>query len=173
MQISELPPTNPQQLRALLARKSLADARQRGAVGQLLHLAETDVLALQHLARTGAMTPSQLGAQLRLTSGGTTALVQRLERAAYVRREPHPEDRRSTLLRLTEAAEREAGGLYAPLVSDLDALASALDEGERAALRTFLEQVAELGERHADELARAAGAKRPQIPRVPVPGLWA
>jgi DNA-binding MarR family transcriptional regulator len=162
-----------EELRAMLARKSLADARHRGAVARLLGVAESDVLALQHLARAGALTPSQLGVQLRLTSGGTTALVQRLERAGYVRREPHPEDRRSTLLRLTDAAEREAGALYAPLVRDLDEAAAALGESEREAVRAFLEHVAALGERHADELARAAGAKRPLIPRVPVPGLWA
>ena len=27
--------------------------------------------------------------------------------------------------------------------------------------------------RHADELARAAAAERPDVPRVPTPGLWA
>jgi DNA-binding MarR family transcriptional regulator len=157
----------------LLARKSLADARHRGAAARLLGLTESDVLALQHLAWAGAMTPSQLGAQLRLTSGGTTALVQRLARLSYVRREPHPEDRRSTLLRLTPEAERDAGALYAPLVRDLDDVASALDDAARAAVAAYLARVAALAEERAGELARAADAERPQIPRVPVPGLWA
>jgi DNA-binding MarR family transcriptional regulator len=160
-------------LRALLARKSLADARQRGATARLLGLTESDVLALQHLAWAGALTPSRLGAQLRLTSGGTTALVQRLARLGYVAREPHPQDRRSTLLRLTPEAERDAGELYAPLVRDLDAAASALDPGEREAVAAYLARIADLAEERAGELARAADAERPRIPRVPVPGLWA
>jgi DNA-binding MarR family transcriptional regulator len=163
----------PEAVRALLARKSLADARHRGALARLLRLADTDVLAIQHLAWAGSLTPSRLGAQLRLTSGGTTALVQRLERMAYVVREPHPEDRRSTLLRLTEQAERDAGELYAPLVRDLDAAVEELDDGAREAVAAFLAEIASIGERHAEELARAADAERPQIPRVPVPGLWA
>jgi DNA-binding MarR family transcriptional regulator len=169
------PPTptiTPQALRALLARKSLADARQRGALARLLRLTDSDVLAIQHLAWAGSLTPSQLGAQLRLTSGGTTALVQRLERRSFVTRESHPGDKRSTLVRLTPQAEREAGELYAPFVRDLDAAAEALDDDARETVAGFLDQVAALAERHADELARAADAERPPIPGVPMPGLW-
>ncbi len=162
-----------QAIRAFLARKSLADTRQRGAVASLLKLTETDVLAMQHLAWAGALTPSRLAAQLRLTSGGTTALVQRLERLSYVSREPHPEDRRSTLVRLSPAGEREAAELYAPLVGELDAAAESLGEDERAVVAGYLARVAELAEAHADELVRSADLERPQLPSVPVPGLWA
>lgn len=165
--------STPEALRALLARKSLADARHRGALARLLHLTETDVLAIQHLAWAGALTPGQLAAQLRLTSGGTTAVLQRLERVGYVAREPHPEDRRSTVLRLTPEAERAAGELYAPLVRAIDAAAGDLAGEARESVAAFLRVVAELGEHHADELVRAAEAGRPRIPRVPVPGLWA
>src|SRR4051812_28344949 len=150
-QTSERLPSNAA-LRGLLARKSLADARQRAAAARLLGLGESDVLAIQHLAWAGALTPGQLGAQLRLTSGGTTALIHRLTRLDYVVREPHPGDRRSTLLRLTPKAEQEAGALYAPLVAELDGIAGGAEDGVLA----LLEAIAEAAERHADELARAA-----------------
>jgi DNA-binding MarR family transcriptional regulator len=168
-QINQQTPRNAP-LRGLLARKSLADARQRAAAARLLGVNESDVLAIQHLAWAGALTPGQLGAQLRLTSGGTTALVQRLTRLSYVMREPHPEDRRSTLLRLTPEAERDAGALYAPLVAELDEIADRLGGDE--ALRV-LEAIAEAAEQHADELARAADADGPPVPSIPTPGLWA
>src|SRR2546423_6062548 len=87
-------------VRSALARKALADARYRGALARVLGLIDSEVLAIQHLAREGALTSRQLGALLRLTSGGTTALVQRLERLGYVERAPNPRDRRSTLLQL-------------------------------------------------------------------------
>jgi DNA-binding MarR family transcriptional regulator len=164
--------TDPESLRASLARKALADSRQRSAAAALLRLTETDVLALQHLAWAGALTPGRLSEQLRLTSGGTTALVQRLERGGYVAREPHPEDKRSTLLRLSDSGRRRAEELYAPLVGDLDEAAAALDEPEREIVARFLAQVAEIGEAHALRLARRAELRRPQVPRVPVPGLW-
>ena len=171
-QISERTPRNAA-LRGLLARKSLADARQRAAAARMLGLSESDVLAIQHLAWAGALTPGQLGAQLRLTSGGTTALVQRLLRLSYVAREPHPEDRRSTLLRLTPEAERDAGALYAPLVGALDEIAAGLDEEAAEGALDLLDAIAATAERHADALAHAADSERPRVPRVPAPGLWA
>ena len=165
--------TDPESLRASLARKALADSRQRAAAAALLRLTETDVLALQHLAWAGALTPSRLSEQLRLTSGGTTALIQRLERGGFVTREPHPEDRRSWLLRLSENGQRRAAELYAPLVRELDEAAAALGEPEREIVAAFLAKVAEIGEAHALKLARSAELERPHVPRVPVPGLWA
>ena len=36
----------------------------------------------------------------------------------------------------------------------------------------FLERVAEIGETHAEALVRSVERERPQVPSVPVPGLW-
>jgi DNA-binding MarR family transcriptional regulator len=159
-------------IRASLARKSLADTRQRAAAAALLKLSETDVLAMQHLAWAGALTPSELAGRLRLTSGGVTALIHRLERAGYVARGPHPGDRRSLLVRLSEEGRSRAADLYAPLVHELDAAVAALEDSERDVVARFLAHVAELGEAHAVQLQRSAEAQRPPVPRVPVPGLW-
>jgi MarR family multiple antibiotic resistance transcriptional regulator len=160
-------------IRSLLARKALADARYRSALAEVLGVVESDVLAMLHLAREGALTASQLGVLLRLTSGGTTALVQRLERLSYVERLAHPHDRRSSLLRLSALAEAEVGAVYAPLVTELDALVDGLPPAERTAVRGFLERVAAIGERHAQDLVRRAADERPGVAGVPVPGLWA
>ena len=130
------------------------------------------MLALQHLAWAGTLTPSQLARHLQLTSGGTTALIQRLARLDYVTREAHPEDRRSSLVRLSPAGERRAAELYAPLVRDLDAATAELGDAERAVVMAFLARVAAIGEAHAEELIRSAERERPHVPSVPVPGLW-
>jgi DNA-binding MarR family transcriptional regulator len=164
--------SDPEALRAFLARKALADSRQRAAAAALLGLTETDVLALQNLAWAGALTPTELAARLQLTSGGTSALIGRLERAGYVAREPHPDDRRSSLLRLGPDGEARAAELYAPLVRTLDAATGAMEQSERVIVARFLARVAEIGEEHADELVRSVARERPQVPRVPVPGLW-
>jgi DNA-binding MarR family transcriptional regulator len=131
------------------------------------------VLAIQYLAAVGSLTPAQLGERLLLTSGGTTALVQRLERAGHVVREPHAQDRRSVVLRLTSTATREATALFAPLVSELDRLAAELDSEHRAVVRGFIERVADAAERHADDLVRRAESPPPDSVGVPAPGLWA
>jgi DNA-binding MarR family transcriptional regulator len=63
---------------------------------------EFDVLAT--LRRTGEpfeLSPGALGASMMLSSGGTTARLDRLERAGLVRRAADPRDRRGVLVRLT------------------------------------------------------------------------
>jgi DNA-binding MarR family transcriptional regulator len=160
-------------IRHALTRKELAAVRQRAALARLLGLGETDVLAIQHLAVAGRLTSAQLGALLAMTSGGSTALVHRLERAGCVAREPHPHDGRSTLLALTAATEQRVGELLAPLAQRLDELAGALPAGDRETVAEFLRHVAEAGERHADALShRADAAGRPDRGAT-VPTLWA
>jgi|SRR5919202_613800 DNA-binding MarR family transcriptional regulator len=163
----------PQSIRRALTRKALAATRHRTAAGRMLGLNESEVLALQHLGLAGRLTPSALGARLGLTSGGTTALVQRLERAGHVARESHPHDGRSTLLRLTPRTEERATEAFAPLVAELDRLAAELSDGDRTVVASFLSRVAEAAERHAEDAARAADARTRAAIGEPVPGLWA
>jgi DNA-binding MarR family transcriptional regulator len=163
----------PESIRASLNRKALASARQRAALSRVLGLQESDVLAIQHLARAGYLTSTQLASLLGLSSGGVTALVHRLERAGCVRRAPNPRDRRSTLLQLTPAIERRAGEALAPLVAELDALIDGLGAADRRRIDSFLASVAEISERHADELARRAEARERSDVSSRVPALWA
>lgn len=64
---------------------------------------EFDVLAA--LRRSGApyeLTPTNLFEITMMSSGGMTARLDRLERMGLVARRPNPDDRRGTLVRLTE-----------------------------------------------------------------------
>ncbi|MEN3283522.1 MAG: hypothetical protein V7607_4662 [Solirubrobacteraceae bacterium] len=160
-------------IRAALHRKALADARQRAALARRLGLTDSEVLAVQHLARAGELTPGQLGSLLQLSSGGTTALIQRLERAGHVSRHAHPHDRRSAVVHLTPAIAARAADAWAPFVSEIDALAAELSESEREVVRRFLEGTADAAERHADRLARDADSSAHNALAVPLPALWA
>jgi len=163
----------PKSIRAALNRKALASARHRAIVAERLGLGERELLAVQYVAMAGRMTPAQLGARLRLTSGGVTALVRRLVQAGHLAREPHSHDRRSVVLRLTRETERSAGDVFAPLVRDLDALALALPEDHREVVGAFIAAVADVAEQHAEELAQRTDAASPEALGVPAPGLWA
>jgi DNA-binding MarR family transcriptional regulator len=160
-------------VRAALNRKALADARQRAALARRLGLTENEVLAVQHLARAGELTPGQLGAQLQLSSGGTTAVVHRLQRAGHISRDAHPLDGRSALLRLTPTMEESATEAWAPLVAELEKLAQDLSVSERETVTRFLDRVADAAEQHADRLARDADARAQDALAVPLPALWA
>ena len=77
--------------------------RYREVVADELGIGPTEVVALGLLYHGGPLTPSDLGQRLNLTSGSVTALLDRLEAAAFVTRTPNPDDRRSLLAALTPA----------------------------------------------------------------------
>jgi DNA-binding MarR family transcriptional regulator len=76
--------------------------------------AEFDVLAT--LRRAGVpyeLSPGALAASMMLSTGGTTARLDRLEKAGLAERRPSPTDRRGVLVRLTprgrEVVDRAVG----------------------------------------------------------------
>jgi len=165
---------SPERLRDFQQRRSLASERHRAAMARVLGLSEKEAAAILLLARSGHLTPGQLGSLLSLTSGGVTALTQRLERAGHIRRRPHPVDGRSTVLSAAPAILERARSCMAPLVNDLDAVATQLTSDEQEVVGRFLEEVANVSERHAVRLAESARqAEREQAAVAPDPGLWA
>jgi DNA-binding MarR family transcriptional regulator len=164
---------SPQAIRAALLRKALADARQRSALARRLNLTDTEVLAIQQLARAGALTPGQLASLLQLSSGGTTGLIQRLERSGHAERAANGRDRRSTLVSLTPSIRAWTAEAWAPLVEEIDALVLGLSEHERAVFTRLLELVADAAERHADRISRDADEATHDALVVALPALWA
>jgi DNA-binding MarR family transcriptional regulator len=160
-------------IRGALLRKALADARQRGALARRLQLTDTEVLAIQHLALTGELTPGQLASQLQLSSGGATGLIQRLQRDGHVTRHANPHDRRSAVVRLSARISALAAEAWQPYTTALDAIANGLSDDEREAVRRYLEDAAEAAERHADRVVRDANTAAHDELTVPLPALWA
>ena len=130
------------------------------------------MLAVAHLAQRGRLTPGEIGNLLDLSSGGVSALVQRLEDAGHVVREPHPTDGRSNVVRLSARLVERATSVFDPLVSELDGLSGELDEGAQRTIVAFLTRVVEVSERHADrEYAKLHRGGR-EAGSTPVPSLW-
>lgn len=64
--------------------------------------AEFDVLAtLRRAGEPYELSPGALAASMMLSTGGTTARLDRLEKAGLAQRRPSPTDRRGVLVRLT------------------------------------------------------------------------
>ena len=90
---------------------------------------EFDVLAT--LRRSGPpyqLSPGALAGSMMLSSGGTTARLDRLERAGLVERSPSPTDRRSVLVRLTDAGREIVDGAVAAGLAEQRRLLSHLPE---------------------------------------------
>ena len=82
----------------------------------IMGINRTDARAMDLLQQYGAMTAGRLAEEAGLTSGGTTAVIDRLEKAGYARRKPDPSDRRRVLVEATEKSHRMAAELYGPLI---------------------------------------------------------
>lgn len=64
----------------------------------------TDLRCLDVLTSTGPRTASELAAAVGLSSGGLSIALERLERAGYIKRRQHPDDRRSVVVEATDKA---------------------------------------------------------------------
>ncbi|MGW0190481.1 MarR family transcriptional regulator [Streptomyces sp. NPDC003362] len=130
-------------LRAVTVELGLHSARFANRNG--MH--PTDVralIALMDAARAGEeMTAGRLGAALGLNSAGTTALVDRLERAGHVRRVRGRRDRRQVVVEVEQRAVELGRAHFGPLIAHAVELLRGYDERERAAIRGFLEGVRE------------------------------
>jgi len=72
----------------------------------------TDIQCLHVLELQGSATPTELAGWSRLTTGGVTVVLDRLEKAGYIQREPNPKDRRSTIIRPVMPALAKIHAMY-------------------------------------------------------------
>ncbi|GAA4664528.1 MarR family winged helix-turn-helix transcriptional regulator [Frondihabitans cladoniiphilus] len=143
---------DPTTVELLIAWQSLEVASRlvREQFAHVAGLGLTDFQALVYLSAGDGSPTKAVGDSLGLTSGAMTALIDRIERAGYVTRVPHPLDRRSTLLYLTASgveAAMGAGALYARIAETVVAPA------DRAAVTALFRSLAERLE--AEEIAGA------------------
>jgi DNA-binding MarR family transcriptional regulator len=136
-------------LRALVHRVELAGSYQRAARSRQLRTQQMEVLALEHIATLGSLTPGQLADRLGLTSGGVTALSQRLENAGLVARKPHPRDGRMRVLVATPEGLEYVRGHVKPVLEPAEQAVSWLSEPDRAIVVRFLELLVSMKEKGA------------------------
>jgi DNA-binding MarR family transcriptional regulator len=67
-----------------------------------LTFARYEVLMLLSFTRAGALPLGKIGERLQVHPTSVTNLIDGLQRAGFVQRDPHPRDRRATLATLTE-----------------------------------------------------------------------
>lgn len=132
-----------------------AAARQHG-----IH--PTDFRCLGYLlARNEPVSPRDIIAYLGLTSGAGTALLDRLEKAGFIRRERHPTDRRSVLIVLDEAAAAEPVALHRRISTEYDAALADFSDENLLAIALYLERVQRLSQAMNNALYRQTGADTP------------
>ncbi len=84
----------------------LAESMERGLAERGLTRARAEML--WRLGQQGPLTQRELSQALQCTPRNVTGLVDALEADGFVRRGPHPTDRRATLVELTEQGRNAA-----------------------------------------------------------------
>lgn len=71
-----------------------------------LSFARFELLTLLSFTKSGALPMSKIGVRLQVHPTSVTSTVDRLESRGFVRRKPHPTDRRTTLVEILPAGRR-------------------------------------------------------------------
>ncbi|HYT78461.1 MAG TPA: MarR family transcriptional regulator [Actinomycetota bacterium] len=146
-------------LLASRATQNAADAVD-DAVSELLGLNRTDLICLDVLDRLGTVTAGRLAVEARLTTGAVTRLLDRLEKAGYVRRVADRSDRRRVLIEATERARQVGYEAYGPIAEAVMASEHQFTREQLEGILEFLKLGRELNLRRVEEIREQIGARR-------------
>jgi DNA-binding MarR family transcriptional regulator len=109
---------------------------QIGRLLRPLRVSAAGGLVLGILRDHGTMPPSEIGEHLQVTRATVTGVVDSLERRGFVRRSPHPADRRSLLVEITPEGLAVLAALRTLVHRNERAWMEVLSEAE---LRTYID----------------------------------
>ncbi len=119
------------------------------------------LIAVMHAEGGGApLTPGRLGEAIGLSSGATTAVIDRLERAGHLRRTRESSDRRVVHLRYGEAGMALAIEFFGPLGRRSDEVMAGFSDAELRTVRRFLDGMTAALHAHRHEMRDAPVTER-------------
>ncbi len=124
----------------------------RNAVSEWAGLNVTDMECLRLLFLKGTTSPSELAKHTGLTSGATTAMLDRLEQAGLIERRPNPNDRRGTLIAAAESSAEKAASWFASARNAQDKLISSYSEEELEIIADVFEKFTSLWQEESKKL---------------------
>ncbi|MUK02170.1 MarR family transcriptional regulator [Vibrio cholerae] len=114
----------------------------RRRLSQRLSINETDLGALRYLLgvwqRGQEASPKELALALGISSASTTLVIDRLEKAGYIRRRRHPVDRRAVIVEPGEKATEEFRSAFDVEKRSVLAAADGLTNEETETVTRFL-----------------------------------
>jgi DNA-binding MarR family transcriptional regulator len=126
-------------------------------------LNRTDMRALDIVARDGPLAPTDLARLLGFTTGGVTTVLDRLERADYVRRRADAGDRRRLVVEVTAASAARGQEVFGDLVRQTGELLAAYTDDQLAVIDDFLTRARQLTAAYASVLSshHATASRQP------------
>ena len=138
------------------------------AVAERLGLNVIDLRCLRLAGEAVEPTAGHLAKITGLTTGTITGLLDRLERARFIRRERDPEDRRKVIVKVLPSGVQKVERIMAPLSEDMNKALGDFTEDELRAVVKFFEVTGAAVSRHVERIREEMPAK-PEPSRRPPP----
>lgn len=116
----------------------------RHMVARTLGVNVTDMECLSLVYFNGLAKPSELSAYTGLSTGSTTAMIDRLIKNGLVQRTPNPNDKRSTLVVMTKDGAAKIEALFKPARGAQKDLLAGYSEQEMRVLSDFFTRSAKM-----------------------------
>lgn len=119
---------------------STATVMMHTAIAERFGLSATDAKCMNFIRESEAITAGQLAERSGLTTGAITGVIDRLEKAGFVRRTSDPKDRRRVVIELLHdpRQDKEIMKLYAPLAEGSAAIAAEFTSEELEIIARFV-----------------------------------
>jgi DNA-binding MarR family transcriptional regulator len=101
-----------QELETAMRKSSAQGAMFAKAVAEHAGISSSDMDCMDFINMEGRMTAGRLAELTGLTTGAITGVIDRMEKAGFVRRERDESDRRKVFIALVPERLAEIGGLY-------------------------------------------------------------
>ncbi|EFU41127.1 transcriptional regulator, MarR family protein [Paenibacillus vortex V453] len=128
-------------------------------VASSLGLYNNDFISIDILHEKGPITAGELSKLTGLTTGSVTALIDRLEKSGYVRRENDPKDRRKVIIVPLYEDKEDVSETYLKLYASMMDLASSYTEEELDLITQFLGKASTVLEEQIQHLSSTARSK--------------
>lgn len=115
----------------------------------------TDAQCINALGLDGPQTPGQLAQLMGITTGGAiTAVIDRLEKAGYVKRTRDPDDRRRVIIELVPESLANYGHYFGPIATAFGEMVATVGDDEIKVLVDWIKVNNELMPKVIDEVRR-------------------
>lgn len=122
------------------------------AVAEKMKLNATDAECIDFLMEMGPSTAGDLAKVTRLTTGAITNVIDRLEKAGFVKRESDPKDRRKVIIRYIPKKHEKTKHYYDAMAADVYELFSTYNENKLKSLLRHSDSLTEIFQKHAEKI---------------------
>ena len=110
------------------------------AIARRIGLSESELHSLRHLL-AGPLGPNDLARTLGVTSAASSGIVDRLQSRGHVSRQPHPTDKRRTMVVISDSGRVEVLAQLRPMFEGLVAADARLSDEDRQIVDAYLRDI--------------------------------